>query len=101
MECGMFVVHFLAQRTTKQSTVTMTAGTADQTPNQGSIMGSPDADSLLATPEMDGASFEALMKERTRVSDSNVCVFCFFALCARQEAMTLSFSPVHYYTLFT
>jgi hypothetical protein len=51
----------------------MTVGAANETPvrqDQGSVAASNDNDSLLATPEMDGASFQALMKERTRVSRS-------------------------------
>jgi hypothetical protein len=51
--------------------MTVGVGAVLETPvrqDQGSVEASHDNDLLLATPEMDGASFEALMKERTRVS---------------------------------
>ena len=55
----------------EQLDATMTSGAANETPvptDRGSVTASHDnEDSLLASPEMDGASFEALMKERTRV----------------------------------
>jgi hypothetical protein len=68
---------------------TMTVAAANETPvrqDQGSVAASNDndIDSLIATPDMDGASFEALMKERARVStcgmwDSWWCDLVMFA----------------------
>lgn len=65
---------------------TMTVGAANETPvrqDQGSVAASNDNDSLLATPEMDGASFQALMKERTRVSAVRVRGWCGLVVFAR------------------
>jgi len=75
------------KRKASSKSLTMTGETVHQTPSQGSIAASPDADSTMASPEMDGASFEALMKERTRVS------FCWRAVgvkCKRDKKTSFS-----------
>lgn len=64
--------------------------TTQETPTGGQQQGSmtsPDLDSQLDTPEMDGASFEALMKERTRVR-----LFLLLMICCA------SYSVLHTHT---
>lgn len=75
----------------------MTAA-AEETPKPGhqasTIMASPDDVSALASPEMDGASFEALMKERTRVSrmtDTAAKSLDLFIFCLLQSMLSSLF----------